>query len=386
MFPEEAVKQLKSFTDAVKNNPNLLHTPQLLFFKHFIESFGGKVPTYEEHSIPKTRVEPEESSSSSKVEEEIGEGEEIVESDVELDNTGVIDNPDEVTDEVPLPDVGLEVSEEDAEKASEKRAEAISAFNESSYENAAKLYTEAIGFNPGLALMYAKRGQCYLKLNKPNACIRDCTIALSLNPDNAAAYKFRGRAHRLLGNWLEAARDLRSASKIDLDEQTDEWLKEVTPNARKLEEHNLKYERIRREKEIKEKQEKIRKAREEHAKAAASSAETKPQSDTGTDPTDADGSDFSQYANIFNDPELMKLFEDPEVTAAFQDFSKNPSNIAKYAGNPKVMQVVNKLATKFRGGEGLPGFGGGGFPGFGGGAPGGAPGAGGFPFGGAGFP
>lgn len=82
----------------------------------------------------------------------------------------------------------------------------------------------------GLALMYAKRGQCYLKLNKPNACIRDCTIALSLNPDNAAAYKFRGRAHRLLGNWLEAARDLRSASKIDLDEQTDEWLKEVTPN------------------------------------------------------------------------------------------------------------------------------------------------------------
>lgn len=92
MFPEEAVKQLKSFTDAVKNNPNLLHTPQLLFFKHFIESFGGKVPTYEEHSIPKTKVEPEESSSSSKVEEEIGEGEEIVESDVELDNTGVIGN------------------------------------------------------------------------------------------------------------------------------------------------------------------------------------------------------------------------------------------------------------------------------------------------------
>lgn len=49
-----------------------------------------------------------------------------------------------------MPDVGLEVSEEDAEKASEKRAEAISAFNESSYENAAKLYTEAIGFNPGI--------------------------------------------------------------------------------------------------------------------------------------------------------------------------------------------------------------------------------------------
>ena len=81
-----------------------------------------------------------------------------------------------------------------------------------------------------MSLLYAKRGQCYLQLQKPNACIRDCTNALKINPDNAAAYKFRGRAHRLLGHWLEAAQDLRSASKIDFDEQVDEWLKEVTPN------------------------------------------------------------------------------------------------------------------------------------------------------------
>ena len=81
-----------------------------------------------------------------------------------------------------------------------------------------------------MSLLYAKRGQCYLQLRKPNACIRDCTNALKVNPDNAAAYKFRGRAHRLLGHWLEAAQDLRSASKIDFDEQVDEWLKEVTPN------------------------------------------------------------------------------------------------------------------------------------------------------------
>ena len=35
---------------------------------------------------------------------------------------------------------------------------------------------------------------------------------------------------RLLGNFLEAAKDLRLACKIDFDEQADEWLKEVTPN------------------------------------------------------------------------------------------------------------------------------------------------------------
>jgi tetratricopeptide (TPR) repeat protein len=85
-------------------------------------------------------------------------------------------------------------------------------------------------FFTGSALLYAKRGQCFLKLNKPNACIRDCSRALQINPDNAAAYKFRGRAHRLLGQWEDAAQDLRNACKIDFDEQADEWLKEVTPN------------------------------------------------------------------------------------------------------------------------------------------------------------
>ena len=35
---------------------------------------------------------------------------------------------------------------------------------------------------------------------------------------------------RLLGHFVEAARDLRLACKLDFDEVADEWLKEVTPN------------------------------------------------------------------------------------------------------------------------------------------------------------
>ena len=37
-------------------------------------------------------------------------------------------------------------------------------------------------------------------------------------------------AFRLLGNWLQAAADLRLACKLDLDEQASEWLAEVQPN------------------------------------------------------------------------------------------------------------------------------------------------------------
>ena len=39
---------------------------------------------------------------------------------------------------------------------------------------------------------------------------------------------------RLLGNFEEAAQDLRLACKIDFDETADEWLKEVTPNVSAL--------------------------------------------------------------------------------------------------------------------------------------------------------
>ena len=43
--------------------------------------------------------------------------------------------------------------------------------------------------------------------------------AIELNPDNAGAHKFRGRSLRLLGKFKDAAKDLRTACKIDFDEQ-----------------------------------------------------------------------------------------------------------------------------------------------------------------------
>lgn len=124
----------------------------------------------------------------------------------------------------------LQPTEEEIAESQSKRSEAVSAFVEKDYQRAIQLYTEAIVLNPQAALLYAKRGQIFLLLNKPNACIRDCERALELNPDSAAAHKFRGRAYHLLGKFEEAANDLRLACKFDFDEQADEWLRETTPN------------------------------------------------------------------------------------------------------------------------------------------------------------
>lgn len=290
---------------------------------------------------------------------------------MDIDMEGCVE-PD--TDEPqPMGDANKTPSEDDQDKASEIRSKAAAAFGEQNYAEAIKLYTEAITLNPTNALFYAKRGQAYLKLSKPNACIRDCDRALECNCDSAAAYKYRGRAHRLLGHWEEAAKDLRQACKIDFDEEADEWLREVTPNAKKLDQHRIKYERKRAEKDLRERQERIRKAQEANKKAAEEQANKR-----GGDPdVDDDGQGGGDFGSAFSQADILNAFKDPEVAAAFQDILANPANVVKYQNNPKIMNIVGKIGSAM-GGQGGAG---GGFPGmFGGGAGAGFPGgAGGFP-------
>lgn len=342
-FGKEALEKLKQFIDVCKANPDILILPDLNFFKEYIESLGGKIPakkTAEAHPSQPEEVSPD-------VESE-------PESDLELDTEGCVE-PDPVDEKQKMGDADKEVTEEDSDKSDAKRVEAMGQFSEGNFDKAIDLFTEAIELNPSSALLFAKRGQAYLKKTRPNACIKDCTRALELNPDSAAAFKFRGRAYSLIGEWEKAAKDLRQACNIDFDEQTDEWLKTVTPNAKKIEQHNLKQERKRLEKEERERLERARKVREAHAKASAAS-----ETNTASAPRNDD------FYTLLQDPEIRAAFADPDVSAAFADISSNPANFYKYQSNPKVMALLTKLSGKLAGSGGFPGFPGGGFPGFGG--------------------
>lgn len=302
------------------------------------------------------------------------------ESDLELDNEGVVEPDTEEPQE--MGDESKECTEEEMDQASDLRAKAASAYSERNFEEAVKLYTEAIKLNPHNALFHAKRGQAYLKLNKPNACIRDCDRALQINSDSAAAYKFRGRAQRLLGDWEKAAVDLRQACKLDYDEEADEWLREVTPNAKKIEAHKIKQERRRAEREERQRKERVRKAQEANKKAREEAANA----GAGDDDDDFMG-------NLGGGADFLNAFKDPEVAAAMQDILQNPGNISKYMSNPKIMALLSKISSNSGGGFpfGFPGAGAGAGAGAGG-MPGGFPGfpggMGGFPggAGGAGFP
>lgn len=358
------LQKLKLFVNLCSAQPQLLNLPQLEFFKTFVEKLGGKVPEgtpgFGEEQKPEQKEEEAKKKESEP--EPVKKEDSEPESDVELDNEGCVEPDNEP--EQPMGDAEKEPSEEELDQANDLRSKAAAAYSEQNYEESVKFFSEAIQLNSRSALYYAKRGQAYLKLVKPNACIRDCNRALEINPDSATAYKFRGRANRLLGKWEEAAKDLRQACKLDFDEEADEWLKEVTPNAKKIEQHKLKLERRRQEKELRERQERVRKAQEANRKAAEEAARA--------GPGDADD-DFLGGGGGAGAEDILNAFKDPEVAAALQDIMSNPANIGKYQNNPKVMNLVTKIAGQASGG-GFPGFGGG-FPGAGG--PGGFPGAGG---------
>ncbi|XP_046826656.1 putative protein FAM10A4 [Vespa crabro] len=319
----EHLAEVKAFVELCKLDPSILCKPEFAFVKSLIEHFGGKVEISETKS--ETKCKTEETESKPQVESE--------ESDLELDMTGVIepdtDGPQEMGNST------LQPTEEEIAESQAKRSEAVSAFAEKDYEKAIQLYTEAIILNPQAALLYAKRGQIYLLLNKPNACIRDCNRALELNPDSAAGHKFRGRAYHLLGKWEEAANDLRLACKFDFDEQADEWLREATPNARKIEDHKRKKERKFEEKLG-------------HAKGENVKEEKKEEATKGTPGEKED------FHNFLCDPEMLECFMDPEIFVAIKEIYENPTSLWKYHKNPKIVAFIEKVAKKFDGDTGRP--------------------------------
>lgn len=362
------VSELRAFVKMCKQDPSVLHTEEMRFLREWVESMGGKIPP----AIHKTKSEDnikEEKADSKKAEENIKTDEpSSEESDLEIDNEGVIepdtDAPQEMGDE------NVEITEEMMDQANDKKGAAIDALNDGDLQRAIDLFTDAIKLNPRLAILYAKRASVFIKLQKPNAAIRDCDRAIEINPDSAQPYKWRGKAHRLLGHWEESAHDLALACKLDYDEDASAMLKEVQPRAQKIAEHRRKYERKREEREIKERMERVKKAREEHERAQREE-EARRQSGAqyGSFPGGFPGGMPGNFpggmpgmgggmpgmagmpglSEILSDPEVLAAMQDPEVMVAFQDVAQNPANMSKYQSNPKVMNLISKLSAKFGG-------------------------------------
>ncbi|XP_017337423.1 hsc70-interacting protein [Ictalurus punctatus] len=356
------VAELKCFVQMCKENPGVLHLPEMEFFRTWLHGLGATIPPLPKNSgcqgsCPCDAAPPPKTAPPPHAEPAPAPPSESEESELEIENDGVIDpDMDEVQE---MGDYeNLEVTEEMMDQANEKKMEAIDALGEGELQKSLDLFTDAIKLNPRSAILYAKRASVYIRMQKPNAAIRDCDRAIDINPDSAQPYKWRGKAHRLLGHWEEAAKDLATACKLDYDEDTSAMLKEVQPKANKIQEHRRKYERKREEREVRERQERVKKAREEHEKAQREQEARQQAGGGGAQggfPGFPGAGGFPGGApfgmpglqELFNDPEVLMAMKDPEVMAAFQDVAQNPANISKYQGNPKIMALINKLSSKF---------------------------------------
>ncbi|XP_073414151.1 hsc70-interacting protein isoform X3 [Dendrobates tinctorius] len=338
------LQELREFVRLCQNNPDILHCSELGFFTEWLQSMGASIPS----SPPKKSPTETNQREPVKAETTSPQNVESEESDLEIDNEGVIAPDNEDPQEMGNDD--LEVTEEMMDQANEKKVEAINALGDGELQNAIDLFTEAIKLNPRLAILYAKRA-------------------------------------RLLGHWEEAAQDLAMACKLDYDEDASTMLKEVQPRAQKIAEHKRKYERKRQEKEIDERKERLRKAKEAHERAQREEEEEarrQPGAQFGGFPGGFPGgmpgmaggfpsgmpgmaggfpggmpgmaggfpggmAGMPGLSEILSDPELLTAIQDPEVMAAIQDVAQNPANISKYHGNLKVMNLLSKLSSTFGG-------------------------------------
>lgn len=348
------IEKLKMFIQFCSMSPHILHRPELGFFKTFVEQLGGAVPEAPKQKQPA----PEETPKPTKAEPKAApadsddEPEEEEDNEPEIDREGCVDEPDSETPHE-MGDSTKEPSEQDMDQANELRGKAQALFSERKFDEAIDMYTQAILLNP-MALFFAKRGQCFLKSQKPNACIRDCNAALEKNPDSAAAYKFRGRANRLLGRWEDSARDLRQACKIDFDEEADEWLREVTPKAHKIEQYRIDRERRQNEREIQARIKRNQKAREAHRRAAEEE-KANPGMGMGGGMPGAGAGGFP-FGNMGGGAGMQGMFEDPDIQKVMMEILSDPSKLAQYAADPKYKPLFDMMGMM---GGGAGGAGGG---------------------------
>mmetsp|Transcript_39402 Transcript_39402/g.112478 ORF Transcript_39402/g.112478 Transcript_39402/m.112478 type:complete len:449 (+) Transcript_39402:58-1404(+) len=410
------LKALEAAVEKLKGDPTLIYTPDLAFFKEFLMACGAKIPDAPPkkanceqsccHEEPKAKekAKPAAKEPEPPVEEEEPDEPEEPEEPEEED-------PDRLPeDSPPFPEQGpageIELTDEQMDAQGAAKQAAVEALEDGKLEEALQKYTEAIKIGNVSAMMYAKRAELLLKLKRPNACIADCTAAIGVNPDSGKAYRIRGKAHRRLGHWEDAHKDLSMGQKLDFDDDTIDIQKLVADKFKKISERQTRI-RLREERIAKKRKEadyKRRKAEAHRAYEEAKKAEAEDQGGFGGFPGGMPGGfpggfpgmpggmpggfpgmpggmggmggmpgglDPSMLQGLLSDPDLMAAFQNPKIAQAMQDIMSNPANVAKYQDDPDVMRLFNKMMSKMGGGAGMPG-GMGGMPGGMGGMPGGA--------------
>lgn len=329
-LPGDKMIALQAAVQLLKKEPTIVSRPELSFFRDIIRSWSASAlsPAFSPASPPAA----EELEHDLMEEEEQG-----------ADSEELVDDTERMSeDHEPFPEqpsqVEGELTQEQLNTQNAAKKQAMEAAEEGRLADAVTWYTEAIKTGPS-ALLYDKRADLLLRLRRPNACIADCSAALQLNPDIGKAYRLRGKAHRRLGHWEEAHKDLSMAQHLDFDDDTVEehnFVDGIWKNINeRLTKKRLREERIAQRQQLDE----IKRRKEAALKAHNDSQE---------------GEFVGVPTDFADDPELSAAFQDPRFAAAMRDIINDRSHMTKYQSDPEVMHCVNRLLARMGSGGTAP--------------------------------
>eukprot|EP01071_Lankesteria_metandrocarpae_P012755 Lankesteria_metandrocarpae@DN6236_c0_g1_i1.p1 len=356
--PPQKVAELRQFISLIESQPSLLEAPELGFFRDFLKKHGATIPsakTKDAPKMPEASKMPTDAPKTEAPKKDVSDdssSEEEDEPELVLPPAPVIDAEDtQVVAETQGPPAAPnttenEFTDEQFDKIATLKEEAAEAIGNGDNEKALANYNDILSMGNASALLCTRRAELLLKMNRPVAAIKDCDEALKLNPDNGKAYKVRGKANRMLGNWVQAHKDLEQGQKIDYDEDTYEIQKFVDERALKIEEHTRHCARATEEHETNKKIKDIRRRKRR--------AQKEYERDQQENDYEMPGGMGGMFSNLMSDPEMKTIFENPKIMQAMQDLMSNPGNMSKYKDDPEVMSAFQKLTSKF-GGAGMGG-------------------------------
>lgn len=108
-----------------------------------------------------------------------------------------------------------EPSEEDKKNADLKKNEGNAKMGQRQYDEAIKLYTEAIELNGKNAIYYSNRAAAYSQSNQHEKAIEDALKAVEINPQYSKGYSRLAHAQYCLGKFEEAVKSYEKVLELD---------------------------------------------------------------------------------------------------------------------------------------------------------------------------
>ena len=99
--------------------------------------------------------------------------------------------------------------------ARKKFDEGVAAYVKNDYKTSVDRFSQAIKYDPSLALFFVCRGAASLKLGRARDAIGDFNQAIHLKSGYARAYHLRGLAYEKLGQHARAFQDFDRSLEID---------------------------------------------------------------------------------------------------------------------------------------------------------------------------